>query len=90
MVARLFVAPWGRRRGIGRQLLQALVDRAVEQGMTVGLDVVDRDAAAIAMYEQAGWRRVATIPADWAGGGHLACYLAPPARPLAPPFRPSR
>ena len=53
----------------------------------LGLDVVDKDTAAIAMYERAGWHRVATIPCDWAPDRQMHCYLAP-AAPLPPPPQP--
>jgi len=77
MVSRLYVAPSGRRRGAGAQLLDALLRAAAEHHVVVGLDVVDKDTAAIAMYERAGWHRVATIPCDWAPDRQMHCYLAP-------------
>ena len=77
MVSRLYVAPAGRRRGVGGRLLDALLRAAAEHDLMLGLDVVDKDAAAIAMYERAGWHRVATIPCDWAPDRQMHCYLAP-------------
>jgi RimJ/RimL family protein N-acetyltransferase len=45
-----------RRRGIGRALLQALVDWAREQGLRrVALQVMTRNAAGIALYKKMGF-----------------------------------
>lgn len=78
MVSRLYVAPGGRRRGVGAKLLDALALAATAKDRVLGLDVVEKDSAAIAMYERAGWRLVATVPCDWDPGSLLRCYLAPP------------
>lgn len=76
MVSRLYVAPAGRRRGVGARMLDALA-LAAAANRQLGLDVVEKDSAAIAMYERAGWQLVATVPCDWAEGRLLRCYLAP-------------
>ncbi|HTX62108.1 MAG TPA: GNAT family N-acetyltransferase [Acidimicrobiales bacterium] len=55
-VARLMVAPSARRRGVARALLEAATCAAQARGRTVVLDVVEHDAAAIALYESCGWR----------------------------------
>ncbi len=77
MVSRLYVVPSARRHGVGARLLDALLSAAAQHEVMVGLDVVDKDTAAIAMYERAGWRRVATVPCDWAPHRQMHCYLAP-------------
>lgn len=80
LVSRLFVDPSARRCGAGRALLEAVRAEASARGLVLGLDVVDKDRAAIAMYERAGWRRVGTLACDWLPGPDqppLHCYLAP-------------
>jgi hypothetical protein len=50
------------------------------RGLRLSLEVLDHDRGAIALYERQGWRRVATVPAEWAragGGQTLLYYIAP-------------
>jgi [ribosomal protein S18]-alanine N-acetyltransferase len=50
------IAPGRRRTGTGRALLAAMEDRAETAGaQRVFLEVSERNAAAIALYEGAGW-----------------------------------
>ncbi len=87
-VARLFVAPSGRGRGLGAALLAAAGAEAYARGLRPALDVVDHDSAAMALYERAGWQRIASAPASWAlaNGERLVLhyYLAPPQPSPAP------
>ena len=53
---RMYVAPEARGRGVGRALLGELERRALELGYrTARLDTGDRQAAAIHLYESAGY-----------------------------------
>lgn len=53
----MWVAPAARRRGVGRVLVAAAVDRARDLGLRrVLLDVVDANPAARALYEAMGFR----------------------------------
>jgi GNAT superfamily N-acetyltransferase len=61
VVARLFVAPHARRLGIGLRLLDVAVEAAVGRGRRPVLDVWVELAGAVALYESAGWQRVATV-----------------------------
>lgn len=92
MVSRLFVVPSARRHGVGGQLLAGLMQAAAQHDVVLGLDVVDKDLAAIAMYDRTGWRRVATVPCEWAPYRQMYCYLAPAPRtqPAAVIMRNSR
>jgi GNAT superfamily N-acetyltransferase len=80
-VSRLFVAPSARGRGLGAALLDEACAEAYVRGLRPALDVLDTDRAAIALYERAGWDRVASVPAPWKSGNGehtvLHCYLAP-------------
>lgn len=52
-----------RRRGLGRQLVQALVERLTQQGCRMLLlEVRSSNAPAIALYEQLGFRQVGRRP----------------------------
>jgi GNAT superfamily N-acetyltransferase len=52
----LYVAPSARGRGLGRELIQAVRQRAAEQGARyVKLTVYDRDPAALAFYRSIGF-----------------------------------
>jgi len=81
-VARLFVAPNARGRRLGAALLAAACAEAYSRRLRPALDVVDHDSAAMALYERAGWQRIASAPAPWtlANGERpvLHYYLAPP------------
>ena len=57
-VARLLVAPSARRRGLARRLLAHVADEAHQRHLHAVLDVVVRDAAAIALYDACRWRRL--------------------------------
>jgi GNAT superfamily N-acetyltransferase len=59
-VRRMFVDAAHRRRGVGREVLAALMRHATEMKyLRVVLETGDRQAAAIALYEQAGFSRIA-------------------------------
>jgi GNAT superfamily N-acetyltransferase len=80
-VARLFVSPSARGRGLGAALLAKACAEARARGLRPALEVLDHDRGAIALYERTGWRRVASAPTPWAlaSGGQavLHYYIAP-------------
>jgi ribosomal protein S18 acetylase RimI-like enzyme len=54
----LFVAPHGRRRDVGRRLLQAATEHARSSGaVRLTLSTAITNSSAQALYESAGWRR---------------------------------
>ncbi len=81
VVAKLFVAPSARGSGLGRELVTMVCAEAREWGLHPALDVLDTDQGAVGLYERMGWRRVASVPVEWAkadGQRHaLHYYLAP-------------
>jgi GNAT superfamily N-acetyltransferase len=66
VVSRLFVAPSARGHGIGAALLAHACAEAGRWGLRPALEVLAHDQNAIALYDRAGWRRVASVPAPWA------------------------
>ncbi|MFQ6229834.1 GNAT family N-acetyltransferase [Nocardia sp. NPDC002869] len=80
-VIRLFVVSSSRRCGTGRALLEAAVEMARLRGRRAVLDVEDGAAAAISLYERAGWHRVHSGPGDWTRSdgreAFLHYYLSP-------------
>ncbi len=78
VVTRLFVARDERAHGIGRRLVGAAVREAAARGLRPVLDVLVRDAAAVALYERMGWQRLATMTHDVDGTAVPAvCFAAP-------------
>jgi len=60
----MFVAPWARRRGLGRKIVDLVEATARELGIEVlNLDVRDTQATAIRLFESLGYRRWGRHPA---------------------------
>ena len=69
-IKRMYVVPAARRQGLGRQLLEALEDRARELGYArIRLDTGARQPHAQAMYERAGYH-----PIDNYNGNSMASF----------------
>ena len=64
-VKRLFVVPAARRRRVGGTLLATASTSARALGVVPVLEVLGRDAAALALYERLGWRRLGQRSAIW-------------------------
>ncbi len=59
----MYVTPAARGRGIGAQLVTAVISHARDHGVDqLELDVVQGNASAIALYERAGFRAWGTRP----------------------------
>jgi GNAT superfamily N-acetyltransferase len=88
VVARLFVSPAARRRGIGRALLTTATTAARSRGLAPVLDVVTKNKAAMALYESMGWVRVGTAVVQFQDGSVLdeVVYIGPDAPAPAPPL----
>ncbi|MEU0075719.1 GNAT family N-acetyltransferase [Streptomyces sp. NPDC006332] len=80
-VTRLFVSAGARRRGVAARLLDKAIAVAAADGLRPVLEVEAGAAAAINLYERAGWRCVGTSAADWTtADGRVArmrSYVAP-------------
>ncbi len=87
VVKRLFVDPGVTGRGIGRRLLDAVVEDAHRLGLRPVLDVDAGGARGRFLYESAGWQLVGVSDLPWSTGGvfPVACYVGPPPRVGAEP-----
>ena len=83
VVKRLFVDPSTRGRGIGRRLLDTVLDDAHRLGLHPVLDVDVRSVGARRMYEGAGFAYIGDAELAWSHGGVFvaACYVGPPSPP---------
>jgi len=73
----VFVVPQARRYGVGLQLVQFAIARAIERGCrSMGLNTNERNAGALALYRRLGFR--AERP-RWQGGRQL--WLTKPLEP---------
>jgi len=74
VVARLFVAPEARRRGVARTLLDHATDETRARGLVPVLDTALYLDAANALYERAGWTRLGETVVQ-AGGETFGIYV---------------
>ncbi|HTT87125.1 MAG TPA: GNAT family N-acetyltransferase [Acidimicrobiales bacterium] len=90
VIARLFVAPVARRRGVARTLLDTATGEAHARGLWPVLDVAVGLGDAVRLYESSGWRRAGDLTVSFAAGWSLDehVYLGPPPAPGAAPRRP--
>jgi GNAT superfamily N-acetyltransferase len=81
VVARLFVTPAARGRGIARTLLDAAAAEARARELEPILDVALELTDAIALYDRAGWQRVGQVTHEFPNGERLDeyVYVAPDA-----------
>jgi ribosomal protein S18 acetylase RimI-like enzyme len=78
-VARLFVAPEVRRRGVGRRLMEMAASEAHRRGQQPVLDVLEHDSAAIALYQGMGWRAIGVVEITLPTGRPVSsiCFVGP-------------
>lgn len=59
----VYIARWARRQGVGRLLLDALIERATDAGMRQMVAIIGDSAhlASIALHERAGFHHVGTL-----------------------------
>ncbi|UJW33664.1 GNAT family N-acetyltransferase [Saccharothrix sp. AJ9571] len=79
VLGRLFVLPEARGHALGERLARAAMELAQAQGLRLVLDVVDKDVAAIRLYERLGWQRIGTADHRFGDGRSITayCYVAP-------------
>ncbi|GAB2760294.1 GNAT family N-acetyltransferase [Amycolatopsis magusensis] len=79
VLGRLFVLPEARGYALGERLARAAMEVAEARGLRLVLDVVDKDVAAIRLYERLGWQRIGTADHRFGDGQSITayCYVAP-------------
>jgi GNAT superfamily N-acetyltransferase len=79
VVARLFVSPSHRGKGLGRSLLAGAAEAGRTRGLWPILDVAAHFATAIRLYEGAGWTCAGRVSAAFPGEEPLdeLVYVAP-------------
>ena len=81
----VYVARWARRQGVGRALLEAVIERASAQGMRQMVAIIgdSAHAASIELHARAGFRLVGTLEhVGWKFGRWLDTVIMQ--RPLGP------
>ncbi|MBT2426185.1 GNAT family N-acetyltransferase [Streptomyces sp. ISL-112] len=79
VLARLFVVRSSRKHAVGEGLMQAAMDYAEENGLRLVLDVMDKDEAAIRLYERLGWQFIGGATHQFGDGQQIPakCYVWP-------------
>lgn len=72
---RLFVAPSGRGHDLGTRLAQTLTEWAAGNGYDLVGDVMEKDQAALRIYERIGWRQIGTAMHDSGHGTEVPALL---------------
>jgi GNAT superfamily N-acetyltransferase len=75
VLGRLFVSPTARGHALGARLLATAAEYASAEGLRLVLDVMAKDATAIALYERLGWTRIGTAEHDNGHGATFPAYL---------------
>lgn len=74
VLGRLFVAPEARGHGLAGALMDAAEVVAVQSDLTVVLDVMAKDTAAINLYEKRGWETLGTFGHALPEGENVAAW----------------
>ncbi|MFD5938493.1 GNAT family N-acetyltransferase [Streptomyces griseus] len=79
VLARLFVVRSARKHAVGESLMRAAMDYAEENGLRLVLDVMDKDEAAIRLYERLGWQFIGGATHQFGDGQQIPakCYVWP-------------
>jgi len=79
VLGRLFVDPLARGHDAGSHLMKAALQYATRHNITAVLDVMDKDDAAIRLYERAGWRPIGEASHTFGANQSVRalCYVAP-------------
>lgn len=79
VLGRLFVAPETRGQRIGYHLTRTAMDDAAHHKMRLVLDVMNKDTAAIRLYENLKWQYIGESTHHYGDGlkAEARCYLAP-------------
>jgi GNAT superfamily N-acetyltransferase len=79
VLGRLFVDPLARGHQAGSLLMNAALQYAASHSLAAVLDVMEKDDAAIRLYEKSGWRPIGEARHTFGNGESIRalCYVAP-------------
>ena len=79
VLGRLFVDPLARGHDAGSHLMKAALQYATKHHLATVLDVMEKDDAAIRLYERAGWRPIGEARHTFGANQSVRalCYVAP-------------
>lgn len=79
IVGRLFVHPNARGNAIGERLMRHVAHYADDNGLRLLLDVMDKDTAAIHLYQRLGWQPIGTTRHPTGRGDTVpaTCFVLP-------------
>jgi ribosomal protein S18 acetylase RimI-like enzyme len=79
VLGRLFVLREARGNALGERLTRAAMEYAADIGRRLVLDVMEKDRAAIRLYERLGWERIGVTNHSVEGAPDILayCYVAP-------------
>lgn len=79
VLARLYVMRAARGHALGERLMRQAMAYARANGLRLVLDVVQKDASAIRLYERLGWEHIGEVTHPFGPGGRTvaACYVWP-------------
>jgi len=89
VAARLFVAPKGRGRALGKDLAVAVFEYGQQHGRRIVFDVMTKDQTAIRLYERMGCIRLGATVHEFGDNQQVPayCYVAPTSPDQASPKR---
>ncbi|MFV2197524.1 GNAT family N-acetyltransferase [Nocardiopsis sp. LOL_012] len=74
VLARLYVLPEARGAGLGERLTRTAMDHARDHGLSLVLDVMAKDRAAIRLYERLDWTRLGEAAHHVEGAAPVPAY----------------
>ncbi|WNI16254.1 GNAT family N-acetyltransferase [Actinacidiphila sp. ITFR-21] len=79
VVSRLFVVRGARGQAVGERLMREAMSFGRARSLRLVLDVVERDSAAVRLYERLGWRAIGGAQHPYGDGRRVAvrCYVGP-------------
>ncbi|MGW1677736.1 GNAT family N-acetyltransferase [Saccharopolyspora sp. NPDC002376] len=92
VLGRLFVHPDARGLAVGERLVRAVMDHATTHSLSLTLDVMEKDRAAIRLYERLGWGRIGQARHSFGDGESVPalCFAAPRPEGLGPALHAAR
>lgn len=75
VLGRLFVLSEARGKSLGERLITEAMSYGERHGIQLVLDVVEKDRAAIRLYEKMGWKRIGEASHAYGSGSSIKAFL---------------